>query len=283
MTQEELRSIVDGIAALPTLPEVANKLVGLLSDPDASVDEIVETISKDPATAAKVLRLTNSAYYGLPRSVANIRHAVLLLGMRTTRNLALGLSVVKVFGKDGKRGGVDYRLFWRHSVGAAYVCRMLGERVGDGDVEMLFLVGLLHDIGKLVIAHHAPDVMMGVISKAKAEGIRIFEAEKAVFDTTDAEVGAWLCERWRLPARLIEAIRLRDSGKAAEGNVGVAVCKLADYVCSVKGAGCLAEVEEPRVDKEVWSALHMDAGRLKELLGAVDAELEAADVFMQQV
>jgi len=281
MAQEELQAIVDGIATLPTLPEVATKLIELLSDAEASMSEIVETISKDPATSAKVLRLTNSAYYGIPRTVTSIRQAVTLLGMGTTRNLATGLSVVKMFGTKGESGGFNYHQFWRHSVGAGYLCSVLAKKAQADDADMLFLGGLLHDIGKVVIAQYEPETIRQVLLKVKSESMPMYEAEREVMGVTHADVGVWLCERWQLPEKLIDMIRLHHDKEAMKTNVAVAVCELANYICSVKGTSSTG-FEDPRLNKDVWETLEMDAGSLKGLLTAVDGELEASEAFLSQ-
>jgi len=281
MAQEELQAIVDGIATLPTLPEVATKLIELLSDAEASMSEIVETISKDPATSAKVLRLTNSAYYGIPRTVTSIRQAVTLLGMGTTRNLATGLSVVKMFGTKGESGGFNYHQFWRHSVGAGYLCSVLAKKAQADDADMLFLGGLLHDIGKVVIAQYEPETIRQVLLKVKSESMPMYEAEREVMGVTHADVGVWLCERWQLPEKLIDMIRLHHDKEAMKTNVAVAVCELTNYICSVKGTSSTG-FEDPRLNKDVWETLEMDAGSLKGLLTAVDGELEASEAFLSQ-
>ncbi len=282
MSGDRLQAIVEGIANLPTLPQVATRLMQLLSDPEASMGEIVDTISKDPATSAKVLRLTNSAYYGVPRTVTSIRQAVALLGMRTTRNLAMGLSVVNSFGKEGQRGGFNYHQFWRHSVGAGYLCSALGKKAQAEDTELLFLGGLLHDIGKLVIAQYDPETAKEVLLRVKKESMPMHEAESGVMGATHADVGVWLCERWQLPEKLVDMVRLHHDEEAMKSNVPVAICELTNYICGVKGASSTGS-DAPRLNKAVWDTLDMDAGSLNNLLGAVDAELEASEAFLSQV
>ena len=195
----DLKVVVDRIEELPTLPQVAAKIMRLIDDPASSAQDIHKVMSRDTALAGKMLKLVNSAFYGLPHKVSNLNQAIVLLGFNTIKSLALSVSVFGVFGKGRGARSFDRERYWRHSVGSACIYRVLARKVKMVDPETAFVAGLLHDIGKLVLDQYAAPELGQVIDEAEKRKCAFVEAERALFGTDHSAVGGWLVDRWGFP------------------------------------------------------------------------------------
>jgi len=189
---------------LPTIPIVAMRVLELASRPDGTMAEVAQLISRDPALAAKVLRVANSALYGFRRSTDNLRQALNILGLNSVMTLALSFSLIGAL-RDVKRSGFDTEHYWRRSVIAAVASRCLGTQLKLKDVDELMLAGLLQDIGMLVL-NSALQEEYGRIIEGKVDHQAVIEAERSALGTDHAEVGAWLVSRWNLPTYLHHVI-----------------------------------------------------------------------------
>lgn len=206
MELNEIVKKLDGIEDLPTLPSVASEVNGLVHEPDSSVRNLSAAIEKDQAMTAKILKLVNAAFFGLPSRVGNIPHALVLLGFNTVRNAVLSVSVIRAFSPKRSVEGFDIREFWRHSISVAVTSRFLAEKTRLYPVDDSFTAGLLHDIGKFVLSQHFPDSFCRVLVAAARDGITFSEAEKREIPLDHAGIGAYLGSRWKLPSSLVEAI-----------------------------------------------------------------------------
>ncbi|MCS6787337.1 MAG: HDOD domain-containing protein [Thiobacillaceae bacterium] len=201
MTPQEL---VHEVGALFSLPEVALRLNERLRDPEVSPGELAHIIQLDPGLAAAVLRLANSAYYGLATKVGSIPRAVTLIGLRGLHALSLSVCVTRSF-KGLPPELIDMNAFWQHSVSCAVLARALALRSGRVEADLLFLAGLLHAVGRLVFiarrpVHYREVLRLGLTGEALAAQ----ERERFGFD--HAELGAALLEAWRLPPALVSAV-----------------------------------------------------------------------------
>ena len=215
------------IRDLPTLPVIAQKVLGLADDYETGPAKLAGIITSDQALAAKVLSLANSAYYGHRAKIGTIRQAVTVIGMNMLKQLSLS---VLVCGTIGKRGG-NRTEFWKHSFGTATASARIAQRTGIYDGDVCFMAGLLHDVGKMIIETFFPD-----------------EAE-----ISHTEVGAWMAERWQLPQALINAIAYHHSLEPAH--------LIQPTVASVHAANICAKLalshEDAAIDPAVLAALRM--------------------------
>jgi HD-like signal output (HDOD) protein len=196
---------LDGVRDLPTLPEVAVQLNNLLGSPETTVEEVGDTIINDQAIVGKMLRLVNSSFYGLGEKVTTVPRAVVILGFNMIRNALISVSIIdSMKGFDG--GGVDLKTFWRHAISCAVIGRHLSIRSQIGLPEEAFTVGIVHDIGKLVLAKYFPGKFSEIMAKVGA-GKTFFEAEAGVVPVHHNEIGAYLARRWGLPQVICDGIR----------------------------------------------------------------------------
>lgn len=205
--------------------------VQMLADsPDTTAAELGGLIGKDTALSTRLLRLVNSAYFGLPRRVDTLTRAVNLIGMQELRNLTLAASAAEVFaGIDGRL--IDMAAFWQHSVYCGLVARHVGEHAQVLHSERLFTAGLLHDVGRLLMLLRLPDAMGGVVSRQRETAQDICELERALIGFDHAQAGEALLSHWHLPANLCASVRYHHAPQEADGAcLEAAILHLADGI-----------------------------------------------------
>ena len=211
MDQLTLSKILMKIGDLPSLPQVTYQLVRITEDSRANSADVSRIICQDQVLASKVLKIVNSAYYGLHRRVATISEAVTILGMKTLRTLVLGASVHKTLSTLKGRRAVNPEKIWRHSYACAVSSKLLAHKMGVLEKEQIFIAGLLHDIGKIVFNFFLPDDYAEAVKFAAAKGCSLYQAEKEVFNLTHTDVGRLVAEKWHLPAALVDPIGLHHT------------------------------------------------------------------------
>ena len=204
-----IKQIVSNIRNLPTPPQVFHQIQKVTNDPNASANDVAAILAEDPSMSVKVLKMTNSAFYGLAREVESVRQAVVIVGMEAVKNLVLSASVLDMFKADHIKEDEQER-FWRHSLATGFACRVLARKVksrGFVDPEAAFSAGLLHDVGKNVIACFLKDEYEQFAEARAADNTtQDFEVEHRVFGYDHAQVGGVLAMQWKLPNKLCDAI-----------------------------------------------------------------------------
>jgi len=199
---DRLPHLLDG---LPTLPVVAIRLGEVLHSRRSSVAQVAELIGADPSLSAKLLKLVNSAYFGIPGGVNDVAHAIPFVGFNTIYQLVLSVSVLETL-RTPSGSVFDPRPLWLHSLAVASAARVIAEDLRHSDPGSMFTAGLLHDMGKIALAKLSPDKYLRSIELAGEEGLSSEIAEARVGLPTHDRVGADLARRWRLPASLIAPI-----------------------------------------------------------------------------
>ena len=285
---EEVKDRIRRIGNLPTLPKVATEVISMVGDPDVSMKEIASVISKDPSLSAKILKVANSAFYGLSQRVASIQLALVILGLSRIKNLVIGISVFSTFPIKPGQPTFDREKFWEHSAGCGQIAKILADLLKcemDGEE---FVAGLLHDIGKIVLDQFFHDQFVKVIDLTFEKDIPMIEAEEEVVGTTHAEIGSWLAEEWKLPLSLVEAITHHHSPQEAVLNpILTSIVRLSDLFCKAKGIGFSGDTKGIAIsDRIAWKTLKSAKPDLEDLdverfLFDLDAEIEKAKDFIR--
>ena len=200
-------SLLNDTNALISLPEVCLQLRERLADPQHTRKEVARIILHDPALTARVLRIVNSAYYGLPQQISEISHALNILGEEELHNLVIVTSIVKTMAKVSST--VDIRSFWRASIFSAVLASNLARHVAheNESLEDYFIAGLLLNIGRLLLYHHEPQLLEEVSRRMNAEKLPDYIAERELLGFDHADVGALMANNWNFSAELVENIR----------------------------------------------------------------------------
>ncbi|MFQ5417168.1 MAG: HDOD domain-containing protein [Myxococcota bacterium] len=203
MSSDLERYIEKAAGDLPALPGIAAAVMKAVDDPNSSSDDIRKLIEEDPALAARILRVSNSALYGFRGKIQSLSHAISLIGLRATRNLVLGISMKSTF----QHFGLMEKLLWLHSTAAGPVTAALAKHLKLGiDADEAFTAGLLHDVGKTALANSHRDEYERVVARVYNEQIGFVAAERDLFGFDHAELGARVAARWGFPIRLIAVI-----------------------------------------------------------------------------
>lgn len=283
MAGKDLKSIVDRIVDLPTLPQVVTTIMGLIEDPNSSAKDINDVMSNDPAMAGKILKLVNSAFYGLPNAVTSIQQSIAILGFNTIKSLAISASVFDLFGDSEE--GFSYEQFWTHSVGTATVARYVAGKEPGANQDTAFVVGLLHGMGKLVLDQYAPAEFKEILAKARDGQLGFAQAERSVLETSYADIGYWLTNKWKLAADVQEAIKFQNRiPECPETSRNLAaILAFSSYVCRVKQYGSSGDFNKPALPKSAWEALHIDRDMLPVLIQNIKSELDNANSFLSVI
>jgi putative nucleotidyltransferase with HDIG domain len=204
LSNKLLASIVGSVQDLPVMPRAYLSLQDELSNPDYSLKKIVNIVEQDVGISAKLLQLVNSAFFGLPREVSSVQVAVAYIGADMLQNLVLSAEVFHVFDKGKAFRGFSFEDLHLHSQLTAKIAGRLLPPSAVRDAAIV--AGLLHDIGKLVLATRSPQHFARAIEESTVAKIPLFEAEQRLMGVSHAEVGAYLLGLWGLPAPVVEAV-----------------------------------------------------------------------------
>lgn len=258
MTPKEL---VSGAVRLVSLPEVCIRVNEMLDEPDITASDLGKVISQDTSLTARLLKIVNSSYYGFPAKIETVSRAVTVVGLRELRGLVIAASAVETFSHvpDDVLNKVR---FWRHSVYCGVVAKLLAEQCNVLHSERLFVAGLLHDIGKLVIAHRLPDETRLIQAEVLLGERRESEIEHDVLGFEHSEVGGELMREWNMPASLFDAVAFHHSPHLAEH--GVIEANLI-HIANILTDEAESELDMKKassvhdVDSRAWTATGLDS------------------------
>lgn len=203
--------LINSTMELPTMPEVLLRLNDVIANPDASAADVAKVVAADPAVATNILRIVNSAYYGLQVRVSSVSLAISVMGFNMTKKVALKAAVFSAFGKKREKiQHFDPVVFWRHAVYAGVAARILAtasDRFRDMHPEDAYIAGLLHDIGKIILMDKIAPRYLAMLRKAVQQGRVETDVETEDFGFTHADAGSVLAIKWSLPEDLAIAIR----------------------------------------------------------------------------
>ena len=202
-----IKNLMSQMTTLPSLPSLYVELLELLKSPEASIKQVGNIISKDIGMTAKVLQLVNSAYFGIPRRINSASEGVSLLGLDLIKSLAFSVQVFSQFDQD-RLPGFSIEQLWHHSMGTAVFSRKIAwhEKQDSELADNAFMAGMLHDVGKLIMAYNIPEEYSKTIQIAKETCVPHWQAEKEVFGTSHDEVGAYLLTLWGIPNTIVEPV-----------------------------------------------------------------------------
>ncbi len=233
----DLQKLIDKIEEVVPLPSVAMRIINYIDDPDAEISELAKLISMDQALTTEVLKLANSAYYGFPRRVSTISEAVVILGFSTTRSVVWSVILSSTLKKPVLGYALPEGALWRHSVAVAVGSKLILQHANVKGVNMeeAFVAGLIHDIGKLLLATYVAGAYEEIV-KVIAEGKTFDEAERQVLGYDHAIVGSMAAEKWNLPETYVDAIKYHHRPTETD-NLMAKVVHLADYIAYSMGWG----------------------------------------------
>jgi len=187
---------------LPTMPTVAGRVVQLVSDPNTTAVQLNKTIMSDQALSARILKLANSSFYGCVRSINTVTQAIVIIGFGSIKNIVLAASTKEVY----KKFGLTEKMLHEHSLGVATASHVIAREIGFNKSEEAFMIGLLHDIGKVILNNGYPDKFMETMQEVYNEGKTAAEVEAKIFGFNHADVGALVLKKWNFSSEMVTAV-----------------------------------------------------------------------------
>lgn len=208
----DVEKLTQKVEEFPTLPTIYTALSEVMANPRSTIQDAVNIISQDQASASKILKAANSSVYGIRVNIDTITQAIFYIGFDEVKNLVLALSVIDIFNRDAKNQVLNPVGLWKHSIAVGVITRTLGKSLSIRHLENYFIAGILHDIGKLFFYRFMPEEYKKVIEYSQENSVSLREAEKTIIGITDTIAGELLAQKWRLPRNIINAISYHYSG-----------------------------------------------------------------------
>ncbi|PLX17417.1 MAG: hypothetical protein C0601_07605 [Candidatus Muiribacterium halophilum] len=283
LSPEEIKSVLNKIDDIPTLPMVAAKLLKTVNDPNFDVKELSNIISMDQAVMAKLLRVANSAFYAGNSEVKTIDQAVMRLGVSQVRSIVVGVSVIKSFAQF-KQFDFDVNNFWKHCLATAFLNKIIADMLELDVAEDVWVCGIIHDIGKLVYAAYMPTVLTRLLNEVKEKKISFFQAEKSLLKIDHTQIGRWLCEKWNIPKTIKEVALNHHEPPINEFMLGkitnyIAVTHISDSIVKLSKIGNSGDYCS-KLENQIWNYLDKSKFDTKSLLGRIKGfKKEIEEVF----
>ena len=249
----KINDLVGSWAASP--PILYYQLREKLDDPDSSFDDLALIIKTDPAMSARLLKIVNSAFYGFDEKVDTLTHALNIIGTEQLTDLALAAIVTSRF-EGIPRDLINMETFWMHSIACGIAARKIAKRMPGVEAEKMYLGGMLHDIGSLILFKESPEDAKKILLRCKESGENLFKVEKEILGYDHAEVGALLLSEWKLSGRLAEMVKYHHQpANAGEYLKEACIIARADALVYEMKIGNSGEPGVPELDPRVFEVI----------------------------
>ncbi len=261
----EAQNIAAAIKSFPGMPGTAVKLLGLIDDPAMRVSQIEEILRHDPGLTANVLRLANSAYFGIPSKIGSIRQAVILLGLKRLIQMVIAASVSAIMDKPVPGYDLPPGELWRHSIAVSVAAEGLVKELKVDAAEEIFTAALLHDVGKLVLGEFVDDDFQK-IKTAVSQDVSFEVAETRTLGTNHADVGAQILTRWSLPPEIVNTVQWHHEPEAADqASTMLDIVHVANLMSIMIGIGIGRDGLQHQPSAEVSKRLGLEAVHLEKV------------------
>ncbi|MDA8139127.1 MAG: HDOD domain-containing protein [Desulfobacteraceae bacterium] len=273
---QEMLSKIDRIdIKLPEVPSLVFELNEIIADPMSSANGIAAVVNKSPSLTATLLKIVNSAFYGFRSKIDSISRAVMLIGPREVSNMALGITIMEIF-QDIPKEVMDVASFMEHNLACGVVARILAAHANiQQHTEQLFISGMLHDIGRLILCKYFPELAKLAFMEAQRSTIPLLKAEQNVLGCTHVHLGKRLLNKWKLPLALENNVYYHHHPSSAPNPAMAAVLQLADMVVHGLGIGNSAEQIVPSFDVKAWERVSLPASAFGSLINQAEHQLES--------
>lgn len=230
---EKAEQMVAKIDDLPTIPAVANQVLQLLDQPDVEIEQVADLMLSDQVMTARVMKMLNSPVYKPASEITSLKRALVYLGLRHIRELALTTSFISAFEIDA--GAFNVTDFWEHSFGVGMVAKIIAAKVGYRDLEKAYISGIIHDLGVVFLSNYKRDDFLAVLDSIKDRPVKLADEEIRKFGTSHCEIGFCMARKWNFPEVYCEVIACHhDPEQAAIDPILCAIVNLADLFCGVR-------------------------------------------------
>ena len=274
MSTEAAAAIAGHTVEMATLPEVTIRIVQVVQDPRSTAHDLHRIVAYDPVLSARVLRVVNSAFYGLPGQIGSIDRAIMMLGLNAVKNIAIAASLSKMFKSPGSDKDISGKDLWMHSVAVGACNKLITEAIGMALPDEAFLAGLIHDLGLVAVMQcHANK--LGELVELARSGMPYRQAEVRVLGATHESIGAELAKTWKFPRSLqyVAGYHHRPLELAAEHRMLAMVTHISDVLCGQQQLGLRITVEADQVDPRLLAEIGFSQEQCDEVVDNIEEEL----------
>ncbi|MEW5757846.1 MAG: HDOD domain-containing protein [Pseudomonadota bacterium] len=263
-------SFIQTVPSLSALPAIYYRLNDAINNPSVSLKDIAGIIEKDPALAAQLLRIANSALFKFPSQVTTITQAITIVGTQQLKDLTLACKVISAFPKIQVEAVTDEQ-FWHHSIAVGIAARVLAASRRESNVERYYVIGLLHDIGRLLIYLMKPQLAGQARSICQQDHRLLFKVEDEIMQTSHSELSGLLLKHWNLPDSLWEPVLHHHNPSLARNYPDeAAVIHIADVLAHTLQLGTSGELAIPPLSPEAWEKLGLHPEQLADILQEIE-------------
>lgn len=282
-----VKDIIEKCNSLPPLPQAVQRLYQMSGDMNSEVKDMANIINKDPALTSKLLRLVNSAFYGLSQKISTVSHGIMIIGFKGIRNMALGLSVMKMGSNvQDDKSSLTIKEFWRHSLATATASRILATKLNMKEPEEAFVAGLIHDIGKLIFMEHYSNYYNDILNKAKEVQKELSAIEKIVFGLDHAYLGGIIASQWKLPKILSNALEKHhnpnySSSEKRDEDKMVYVVRAGNNIAKISQMGWSGN---PKVDENLvheTEQIKITSKDMRDIITKLNEEIKKSEILLQ--
>jgi len=266
------RFIKDNVK-LATLPDIFRQITEAISKPNSSAHDIASVISMDTNLSARLLKVVNSAFYGYPSRIDTLTRAVHIVGTKQLSTLAIGVNMLNLFKKIPSRI-INVKEFWKHSILCGINARIIAGYKNIQNTERLFVAGLLHDIGRLLLYNHVPLQFLFTIMTARNRQELLYVVERETLNCNHADIGGELLKKWKLPISLEDTVTHHHDPAKSQHRLESSIIHVADIMANVMCAGSSGETLIPPLNHEAWTQIGLTPNFLSLTMEQSDRQLE---------
>lgn len=275
------QSLVNEVSQLYSLPDFYTRLDKAIRDPFSELQDLANILSDDAVICARILKLANSALYSFPSKIDTITRAITIIGTKQLGDLVLATCVIELF-KNIPKETVDMDSFWKHSIATGICARVISTFQREDNVERFYLMGLLHDIGRLIMFIHIPEQLNEYIQHCKSKNILLHHQEKQALGFDHADVGQLLLQSWSLPQAIEETVGNQHRPMTStEFTKEACVIHISDIVANALQLGSSGERFVPPLNEEAWQYLKLKPSQVPSIIEHIEKQYDdVIDIFL---
>ena len=275
--------LVKNVDSVVSLPSIFTRINSLINNPDSNLVDIADIISEDPGLSVRLLKIANSAMFNFPSEIDTITRAITVIGTKQLRDLVLATQVISIF-KNIDQDIIDMQAFWRHCIATGILARIFASLRRESNTEYYYLLGLLHEIGRLVMYMDIPELMAKAVSNSIESNVSLHQSELSVIGFDHAMVGAELMKAWNLPAPMSDAICYHHRPSLSLNYCDdSAIIHVSDLIVNALNLGTSGESDIPQLDEQAWESLELSQFVLSDAIEQLKYQYdEAVKLFLEE-
>lgn len=274
----DLLKALSRITEISSLPEITTRIIQIVEDPKSTAHDMHEIVRSDPALASKVLKVVNSAFYGLPSQISNLDRAIVMLGLSAVKNIALAASLSRLFRPGNLSEKFAVRDLWVHSIAVGVCARLIAEK-SFGQPEETFVAGLVHDVGLLVEYQLLPEKLRQVVTRCETQTQNFVAAERATIGGDHTQFGAAIVSRWKFPPILKHSVQYHHDPSTLQADFKriVTAIQVADTICCQNQIGFYLTAEAQEVTEEQLAIIGVSPAAVGEIVEALPERIAESE------